>query len=111
VQSGAELEATAIAVVTDAAGRPLFLLGARRTEPFGELELTLAIPGAGRSSWVPVSEVGQQVRIEWSLADESSLGHVAVALDGLVILSAEQYSGTAAPTGVTLLRSAAPVAP
>ena len=108
VKSGEELAATAVAVVTDAAGKPLFFLGARRIEPNGELELSIGILGAGRSAWVPVSEVPQQVRIEWSLADKSSLGHVAVALDGLVVLSVDEYSGIAAPSRVTLLRSPAP---
>jgi len=50
-------------------------------------------------------------RIEWSLADESTLGHVAVALDGLVVLRIEGYAGTAPPAGVKLMRTLAPVAP
>ena len=58
-----------------------------------------------------MSEVGQQVRIEWSLADQNDLGHVAVALDGLVVLWVEGYAGSATPAGVTLLRAPAPVEP
>ena len=111
VKSGEELMATAIAVVTDATGQPLFILGARRTEAFGELELTLQFSGAGESRWVPVSEVGQQVRIEWSLADVGALGHAAVELDGLVVLRLEGYAGTVTPAGVKLLRGSAPVEP
>lgn len=105
VKSGEELMATAIAVVQDASGKPLFVLGARRTESFGELEIALQFPGAGRSRWVPVSEVGQRVRIEWSLADLASLGRASVALDGLVVLRIEGYAGTASPAGAQLLRS------
>ena len=111
VQSGEELAATAIAVVSDAAGRPLFLLGVRRIEENGELEMSLGILGAGRSAWVPVSEVPQQVRIVWSPADESRLGRIEVALDGLVVLAVDGYAGTAVPENVTLRRSPASEAP
>jgi len=107
VQAGGALKATAIAVVSDASGKPLFLLGARRLHSYDELEMAVLVVGAGRTSWVPVSEIGQQVRIEWSLADESSLGRLSVELDGLVVLAVEDYAGTAAPAAVTLLRSAA----
>ncbi len=111
VQSGEELAATAIAVVSDAAGRPLFLLAVRRIEENGELELSIGILGAGRSAWIPVSEVPQQVRIAWSPADESRLGRIEVALDGLVVLAVDGYAGTAIPENVTLRRSPASEAP
>ena len=105
VQPGEELMATAIAVVTDAAGKPLFVLGARRSEAFGDLEVSLGILGAAHSAWVPASEVGQRVRIEWSLADSSRLGHIEVSFDGLPTLRFDDYAGTSAPAGVTLFRS------
>ena len=111
VQSGEALAPTAIAFVTDVTGKPLFLIGARRTDPNGQLELTLEIVGGGRSSWVPVGEVGQQVQLEWAAADQSNLGHVAVSLDGRLALWVEDYAGSATPAGVKLLRAPAPVAP
>ena len=111
VQAGEVLAPTPIAFVTDADGKPLFLIATRRTDASGQLELTLEVVGGGRSSWVPVGEVGQQVRIEWSGADSSNLGHVAVSLDGRLALWVEGYAGSATPAGVKLLRAPVAVAP
>ncbi|MEO8196260.1 MAG: Calx-beta domain-containing protein [Thermoanaerobaculia bacterium] len=111
VQSGEVLAPASIAFVTDGAGKPLFLIAARRTDANGSLELTLEVVGGGRSSWVAVGEVGQQVRIEWSVADQNNLGHVAVSLDGRLALWVEGYAGSATPAGVKLLRAPAPLAP
>ena len=111
VQSGEALAPTSIAFMTDAAGKALFLIGARRTDANGELELTLEVVGGGRSSWVDAGEVGQQVRIEWSAANQNDLGHVAVSFDGRLALWVEGFTGNSTPAGVLLLRSPAPVAP
>ena len=100
-----------IASATDAAGNRLFEVLVRRSEATSELEWTLEVVGGGRSSWVPVAEVGQQVRIEWSAADQGSLGHVAVVLDGRLALWVEGYDGNTAATAVTLLRAPAPIEP
>ncbi|MEO8196492.1 MAG: ExeM/NucH family extracellular endonuclease [Thermoanaerobaculia bacterium] len=111
VQAGEVLAPTSIAFVTDAAGKPLFLVGARRTGANGQLELTLEEVGGVRSSWVRVGEVTQQVRLEWSAADLNSLGHLAVYLDGRLALWVEGYGGEAAPAGVQLLRAPTPRVP
>ncbi len=105
---GEALAATSIVLVTDAADRPLLLLGARRTDANGPLELTLEIVGAGRSSWVSVGEVGQQIRIEWAAADPSHPGHVEVALDGRLALWVDGFSPTAPASSVWLLRPSPP---
>jgi uncharacterized repeat protein (TIGR01451 family) len=111
VQSGEALAPTTIAFVTDAAGKALFLIGARRTEADGALELTLEIVGGGRSSWVPVGEVGQQVRFEWSAAGQSHLGHVAVWLDGRLALWVEGAASGDAPVAAMLLQAPAVAQP
>jgi len=105
------IAATSIAVATDASGRPLFVVGARRLDPDGPLELTLEVVGGGRSSWIEAAEVGQQMRLEWSAADQNDVGHVAVALDGRLALWVEGYTGSAKPAGVLLLRAPAPAVP
>jgi hypothetical protein len=97
--------------VTDVAGKPLFLVGARRGDANGQLELTLEVVGGGRSSWAVVGEVGQQVRVEWAAADQNNLGHVAVYLDGRLALWVEGFAGSATPAGVKLLRAPVPPAP
>ncbi|MEO7794909.1 MAG: hypothetical protein ABIV06_09070, partial [Thermoanaerobaculia bacterium] len=111
VKSGEAFAATSIAVATDATGRALFTVVARRLDPNGELELTLEIVGGARSSWIPAGEVGQQVRLEWTLADGNNVGHVAVSLDGRLALWVEGYAANGSPAGVTLLRAPAPAAP
>ncbi len=105
--SGAELAPSAIAFVTDPAGRPLFQIAARRVGADSPLEWTLEVMGSGRSSWVEVAEVGQQVRIEWSGADQSNLGHVAVWLDGRLALWVDGFAPTTAPAAVKMLRGPA----
>jgi len=111
MRSGEAFAATSIAVATDASGRPLFVVGARRLDPDGPLELTLEVVGGGRSSWIEAAEVGQQMRLEWSAADQNDVGHVAVALDGRLALWVEGYTGSAKPAGVLLLRAPAPAVP
>ena len=110
MKAGEAFAATSVAVATDAAGKPLFSVEARRLDPNGPLELTLEVVGGGRSSWIEAAEVGQQMRLEWSAADQSDLGHVAVALDGRLALWVEGYTGSAKPAGVLLLRAPVPAA-
>ena len=111
VKPGEAFAATATAIATDAAGKPLFFLAARRLDPSSQLELTVEIVGGGRSSWVPAGEVGQLVRLEWSAADQNDIGHLAVELDGRLALWVEGYTGSAMPAGVMVLRAPAPLAP
>ena len=110
MRSGEAFAATSIAVATDAAGRPLFVLEARRLDPNGRIELTLEVVGGGRSSWIDAAEVAQQVRFEWSVGDQNDLGHAAVSIDGRLALWVEGYTGSATPAGVLLLRAPAPAA-
>ncbi len=57
------------------------------------------------------ADLGQQVRLEWSAADQSHAGHVAAYLDGRLALWVEGYAGGASPAGVKLLRAPEQVAP
>ena len=94
-----------IAYVTDASGKPLLGVMVRRTDASAGLEMTLEVTGGGRSSWVSIGEVGQQVRIEWSGADQSQLGHVAVWLDGRLALWVDGFAAEGAPVAVNLFRA------
>ena len=111
VRAGEAFAPTAIAVATDAAGRPLYVVGARRLDANGPLELALEIVGGGRTPWLPAGEVGQRVRLEWSSAGQSDAGHVAVELDGRLAFWIEGYAGSATPAEVLLLRSPATLEP
>lgn len=110
LRAGEAFAESSIAFATDAAGRPLFVLGARRLDANGPLELTLEVVGGGLSSWVEAAEVEQEVRLEWSAAGESNPGHVAVSLDGRLALWVEGYTASAKPAGVRLLRAPVPAA-
>ena len=94
--------------MTDTEGRPLSRSGSVAPTPARTLEWTLEVTGAGRSSWVPVGEVGQQVRLEWSAADPGHAGHVAVALDGRLALWVDGFAPTAPAASARLLRPSPP---
>ena len=104
VQPGEMLPAVAIALATDAVGEPLFAILVRRRAPEAPLEWTLEVTGAGSSSWVPVSELAQQVRAEWAVADAGRPGHVAVVLDGRLALWVEGLDPATATAAARLLR-------
>ena len=108
VPSGKALAPTAIAFATDAAGRPLTTILVRRTDPAATLEWTLEVSGGGRSNWAPVSELAQQVRLEWSGTDPGHPGHVAASLDGRLALWVDGYAPPAPIGGARLLRSPSP---
>ncbi|MEO8196261.1 MAG: DUF11 domain-containing protein [Thermoanaerobaculia bacterium] len=108
LRPGEALLPAAIAFATDATGKPLLAILVRRSVPDATLEWTLELMGAGQSSWVPVSEALQQVRIEWSAADPGHAGHVAVALDGRLALWVEGFPPAAAPNATLLLRPRSP---
>jgi hypothetical protein len=110
VVAGSELAPTRAVVVTDAEGRILSSLVARRTAPSAELELSLEVTGSAGSNWVTAGEVAQQVRIEWVAASASGPGYVAVYLDGRLALWVDGFSPVGAPSGVKLLRAPAPPA-
>ncbi|MEO8275263.1 MAG: Calx-beta domain-containing protein [Thermoanaerobaculia bacterium] len=110
VQSGRTLEANTMAFVTDLEGRALFQIQVRRTSVNGTLEATLEVTGGASSNWVPVGEVGQLVRIEWSNADANHLGFVSVSLDGHLSLWVDGFAPANPPSATTLLRSTLPAA-
>ncbi len=106
VDLGEMLPAVAIALATDAAGEPLFAILVRRRAPEAPLEWTLEVTDAGSSSWVPVSELAQQVRAEWLASDAGQPGHVAVVLDGRLALWVEGFDPATAPAAARLMRPA-----
>ena len=101
------LPPSTIALAADAAGRPLCTILVRRSTSNSGLEWTLENAGGGSSSWVPVTEVAQEVRLEWAAADPGHAGHVAVLLDGRLALWVEGFEPVA-PAAAALLLSPQP---
>ena len=107
VEAGRQLVASPVAIVSDSTGAALARLVARRTSASEQLEVSLEVADSASSNWVAVGEVAQQVRIEWSGADASNQGHVAVYLDGRLAFWVDGFSaGT--PANVSLLRASVP---
>ncbi len=92
-----------LVLVTDADGRSLLALEARRLGSDPTLELALLVPGAARSAWEPIAGVQQQLRLEWAAAADGYEGHLALYLDGRLALWVDGFAPAASPARVGLL--------
>ncbi|MEZ5313884.1 MAG: choice-of-anchor Q domain-containing protein [Thermoanaerobaculia bacterium] len=102
--SGRILPSRPFAVLADSSGSELFRIVARPGDAAETLEIRLEVAGSGTSAWVPVAATGHQLRFEWSVADASNLGHVAVFLDGGLAHWVQGFAPRGAPSRVRLYR-------